>query len=185
MARDLDGEFYDALQHVLGCSGRVVVCGMGKSGHIGRKISATLTCTGTPSLFLHPGEASHGDLGMVTRDDLLLLISKSGETSELVWLLPHFQRLGVPIIAISANRDSAVAHAATVVLDISLERELCPHNLVPTTSAVCTLAMGDALAIAAMKERGFSAADIARVHPGAPTGAPSNRGGGNGRGELS
>ncbi|RLB53484.1 MAG: hypothetical protein DRI90_21110 [Deltaproteobacteria bacterium] len=184
MAQRLDGSFYDALELVLGCSGRVVVCGMGKSGHIGRKISATLTCTGTPSLFLHPGEASHGDLGMVTRDDILLLISKSGETSELAWLLPHFQRLDVPIIAITANRRSAIARAATTVLDIALERELCPHDLVPTTSAVSTLALGDALAMAAMKRKGFTAADVTRIHPGAPTGAPSSRGGGNGNGQL-
>ncbi len=182
MADQLDDTFTDALQLVLSCAGRVVVCGMGKSGHIGRKIAATLTCTGTPAVFLHPGEASHGDLGIVTRDDVLLLVSKSGETSELVWLLPHFQRLAVPIIVITAGCTSTVARAATVLLDIAHDRELCPHDLVPTTSAVSSLAMGDALAMAAMHQRGFTAEDVTRIHPGAPTGVPSSRGKGNGNG---
>jgi len=185
MADQLDGTFTDALRLIMGCAGRVVVCGMGKSGHIGRKIAATLTCTGTPAYFLHPAEASHGDLGMVTRHDVLLLVSKSGETSELCWLLPHFQRLEVPIIVITAQAGSTVGRAATVVLDIAHGRELCPHDLVPTTSAVASLAMGDALAMAAMDRREFSAADVTRIHPGAPTGTPASRGKGNGNGKPS
>ncbi len=170
MAERVDSGFATAVRIILACKGRVVVCGMGKSGLIGRKTAATLSSTGTPSLFLHPGDAVHGDLGMVTRDDVVILISNSGQTDELVWLLPHFQEVGVPIIAMVGNADSAVGRAAEVVLDISVDRETCPHNLAPTTSALSTLAMGDALAVALIRSRRFTPDDFARFHPGGTLG---------------
>lgn len=165
MANRLDFRFCRALELILGCRGRVVVCGLGKSGLIGRKIAATFSCSGTPSYFLHAGEAFHGDLGMVTPADVLVLISNSGSTEELVALLPHFKQLAVPIIAMVGNTRSRVARAADVVLDVSVDRETCPHNLVPTTSTLSTLAIGDALAVAVMSERSFTANDFARFHP--------------------
>lgn len=170
MAARLDESFIAALRTVLSCKGRVVVCGMGKSGLIGRKTAATLSSTGTPAFFLHPGDATHGDLGMVTADDVLLLISNSGQTDEVVRLLPHFQELGVPIVALVGRADSPVGRAADVVLDISVDRETCPHNLAPTTSALSTMAMGDALAMAALRARRFTPDDFARLHPGGTLG---------------
>lgn len=170
LATRLDEEFCRALEVILACRGRVVVSGIGKSGLIGRKIAATLACSGTPSFFVHPGEAAHGDLGMVTADDVLVLISNSGETAELVSLLPHFLELGVPIIALVGRGSSSLARAASVILDIAVEHETCPHNLVPTTSALVTLAMGDALAMAAMRVRCFGPQDFGRFHPGGALG---------------
>ncbi len=171
LASRIDDEFCRALGHVLDCAGRVVVSGMGKSGLVGRKIAATLNCSGTPSVFLHPGEAAHGDLGMVTAMDLLIVISNSGETTELVKLLPYFLELGIPIVALVGQRSSSIGRAATVVLDTSVDRETCPHNLVPTTSALVTLAIGDALAMSAMVQRGFTAKDFGRFHPGGALGS--------------
>ena len=150
--------------------GHVVVCGMGKSGLIGRKIAATLASTGTPSLFLHPAEAIHGDLGMVRRGDVVILISNSGETEEIVRLLPAFQRLEARIIAMTASATSSLATAAEITLDISVDREACPLNLAPTTSALNTLVLGDAIAVALMEARGFEEADFARTHPGGALG---------------
>jgi len=170
VASHLDDQFCRALELLLSCRGRVVVSGIGKSGLIGRKIAATLACSGTPSFFVHPGEAAHGDLGMVTPEDVLILVSNSGETSELVQLLPHFLELGVPIIALVGRITSSLARAASVVLDIEVEKETCPHNLVPTTSALVMLALGDALAMAAMRAREFGPNDFGRYHPGGTLG---------------
>lgn len=165
VAQRLDEQFCRALGLILACEGRVVVCGVGKSGIIGRKLAATFSCSGTPSYFLHAGEASHGDLGAVTASDVVVLLSNSGATDELVSLLPHFTELGASIIAIVGDPQSPVARAADAVLDISVGREMCPHNLVVTTSALATLAMGDVLAVVAMEQRGFTPKDFARLHP--------------------
>jgi len=142
-----------------------VVTGMGKSGHIGGKIAATLASTGTPSFFVHPGEASHGDVGMITRDDAVLALSNSGETAEILTILPVIKRLGVPLIAFTGNSDSALARIATVHLDIRVPAEACPLNLAPTASTTAALAVGDALAVALLKARGFTEEDFARSHP--------------------
>ena len=162
----LDAAFARACRTLLGCSGRVIVTGMGKSGHVGGKIAATLASTGTPAFFLHPAEAGHGDLGMITRQDVVLALSNSGETAEILVLLPHLKRLGVPLVALTGKPASTLARAAEIVLDVSVEQEACPHNLAPTTSTTATLAMGDALAVAVLEARGFSAEDFARAHPG-------------------
>jgi len=162
--------FEAAVEMILGTSGHVVVCGMGKSGLIGRKIAATLASTGTPSLFLHPAEAIHGDLGMVRPGDVMILISNSGETEEIVRLLPALQRLDARIIALTAGQTSSMARAAQIILDISVDREACPLNLAPTTSALNTLVIGDAIAVALMEARGFEAADFAMTHPGGALG---------------
>lgn len=151
-------------------TGHVVVCGMGKSGIIGRKISATLASTGTPSLFLHPAEAIHGDLGMVRRGDIVLLISYSGTTEEIVRLLPAFQRLEARLIAMTGNADSIIATSAEISLDISVSREACPLNLAPTTSSLNSLVLGDAIAVALMEARGFQESDFANTHPGGALG---------------
>ncbi len=151
----LDGDFVTACQLVHDCRGRVVVTGMGKSGHIGNKIAATLASTGTPAFFLHPAEASHGDMGMITHDDVVVAISNSGETAELLTILPGIKRLGVPLIAMTGKLQSTLAKAATAVLDVSVPEEACPHNLAPTASTTATLAMGDALAVAVLEARGF------------------------------
>ena len=151
-------------------TGHVVVCGMGKSGIIGRKISATLASTGTPSLFLHPAEAIHGDLGMVRRGDIVLLISYSGTTEEIVRLLPAFQRLEARLIAMTGNADSIIATSAEISLDISVNREACPLNLAPTTSSLNSLVLGDAIAVALMEVRGFQESDFANTHPGGALG---------------
>jgi arabinose-5-phosphate isomerase len=166
----LDRQFVQACSICLDCKARVVVTGMGKSGHIARKIAATLASTGTPAFFLHPAEASHGDLGMITRNDAVLALSNSGETPELVLLLPHLKRLGVPLIAMTGKARSTLAQAATVVLDVSVPEEACPLNLTPTASTTASLAMGDALAVAVLEARGFTRQDFARSHPGGSLG---------------
>ncbi len=166
----LDERFAAACQTCLACEGRVVVTGMGKSGHIARKIAATLASTGTPAFFLHPAEAVHGDLGMITRPDAVLALSNTGETAELVVLVPHLKRLGVPLIVMTGAPSSTLARAATVVLDVSVPEEACPLNLAPTASTTATLAMGDALAVTLLEARGFTAEDFARSHPGGTLG---------------
>ena len=162
--------FADAIARILATPGRVVVMGMGKSGHVGRKIAATLASTGTPAFFVHPAEASHGDLGMVTQGDLVLGISNSGEANELTVLLPVLKRQGVPLIAMTGGLDSSLAKYADVVLDSGVEREACPLNLAPTTSTTAQMALGDALAVALLDARGFRAEDFARSHPGGALG---------------
>ena len=161
----LGTDFARACRICLNCRGRVVVTGMGKSGHIGGKIAATLASTGTPSFFVHPGEASHGDVGMITRDDVVLALSNSGETAEILTILPVIKRLGVPLIAFTGNSESALARIATVHLDIRVPAEACPLNLAPTASTTAALAVGDALAVALLKARGFTEEDFARSHP--------------------
>ena len=162
----IDDAFVAACREMYACRGRVVVTGMGKSGHVGRKIAATLASAGTPSFFLHPGEASHGDLGMITPEDVVLAISNSGDTSEILTILPLIKRLGVPLIGLTGNPDSRIAREANVNIDVSVEQEACPLGLAPTASTTAALAMGDALAIALLEARGFSAEDFARSHPG-------------------
>jgi len=166
----LDGAFAAACRICLGCRGRVIVTGMGKSGHIARKIAATLASTGTPAFFLHPGEASHGDIGMITRGDVLLALSNSGETPEVLALLPPLKRLAIPLIGLTGNAASTLALAADVHLDVGVPQEACPHNLAPTASTTAALVMGDALAVAMLEARGFSADDFARTHPGGSLG---------------
>jgi arabinose-5-phosphate isomerase len=166
----LDAAFAQACELLLACQGRVVVSGMGKSGHVAGKIAATLASTGTPAFFLHPGEAGHGDLGMITRGDVLLALSNSGETAELVALLPQVKRLGVPLIVMTGNADSTLARRADRVLDAGVPLEACPHNLAPTASTTAALALGDALAVALLEARGFSPEDFARAHPGGTLG---------------
>jgi arabinose-5-phosphate isomerase len=162
--------FARACRICLGCHGRVVVTGMGKSGHIAGKIAATLASTGTPAFFLHPAEAGHGDLGMITRADAVLALSNSGETPELVLLLPQLKRLAVPLIVMSGKSDATLARAASVTLDVGVPEEACPLNLAPTASTTAMLAMGDALAVAVLEARGFTRADFARSHPGGALG---------------
>ncbi|HEY1724263.1 MAG TPA: KpsF/GutQ family sugar-phosphate isomerase [Steroidobacteraceae bacterium] len=166
----LDQQFVAACRTCLGCRGRVVVTGMGKSGHIARKIAATLSSTGTPAFFLHPGEASHGDFGMITRGDVLVALSNSGETPEVLALLPPLKRLGIALVAMTGNAASTLAGAADVHLDVGVPQEACPHNLAPTASTTAALVMGDALAVALLEARGFSADDFARIHPGGSLG---------------
>jgi arabinose-5-phosphate isomerase len=161
----LGSDFARACRVCLNCRGRIVVTGMGKSGHIGGKIAATLASTGTPAFFVHPGEASHGDIGMITRDDAVLALSNSGETTEILTILPVIKRLGVPLIAFTGNSDSALARIATVHLDIRVPAEACPLNLAPTASTTAALAVGDALAVALLKARGFTEQDFVRSHP--------------------
>jgi len=162
--------FADAVNKVLDVRGRVVVMGMGKSGHVGRKIAATLASTGTPAMFVHPAEASHGDLGMIKAVDLVLAISNSGESDELAAILPVVKRQGVPLIAITGGKDSMLARHADIVLDSGVEKEACPLNLAPTASTTAQMAMGDALAVALLDARGFGAEDFARSHPGGALG---------------
>ena len=162
----IDDRFAQACRHLLACRGRVVVSGMGKSGHVGGKIAATLASTGTPAFFVHPGEASHGDLGMITSQDVVLALSNSGETDELVNILPLIKRLGVPLITMTGNPRSSLAETADVNLDVSVAREACPLGLAPTSSTTAALVMGDALAVALLEARGFTAEDFARSHPG-------------------
>ncbi len=157
--------FVEACRLILACRGRVVVSGMGKSGHIGRKIAATLASTGTPAFFVHPGEASHGDLGMITPQDVVLALSYSGETDELLLILPVIKRQGIPLIAITGKPDSSLATEADVHLDGSISSEACPLGLAPTTSTTVALVLGDALAIALLEARGFTSDDFARSHP--------------------
>jgi arabinose-5-phosphate isomerase len=162
--------FAQAVVMVLATKGRVVVMGMGKSGHIGRKIAATLASTGTPAMFVHPAEASHGDLGMITTADLVLAISNSGESQEMVAILPVLKRLGAPVIAMTGNPQSTMALHADVWLDTAVDKEACPLNLAPTASTTAQLALGDALAVALLDARGFRAEDFARSHPGGALG---------------
>ena len=166
----LDDGFVRAVNLVLAVQGRVVVMGMGKSGHIGRKIAATLASTGTPAMFVHPGEASHGDLGMIQTVDVVLALSNSGESDELVAILPMLKRQGVPLIALTGGLNSSLARHADLVLDCSVSKEACPLNLAPTASTTAQLAMGDALAVALLDARGFKPEDFARSHPGGALG---------------
>lgn len=166
----LDGDFQHACELMSQCKGRIIVTGMGKSGHIGRKIAATLASTGTPSFFVHPGEASHGDLGMFTPDDVVLALSNSGETSEIVTILPLFKRINIPLISMTAKPDSNLSRAADANLHIGVEKEACPLNLAPTSSTTTQLVLGDALAIALLEAKGFSEEDFAFSHPGGSLG---------------
>ncbi len=170
MKSRIGAEFEKACQLILDCKGRVIVTGMGKSGHIGCKIAATLASTGTPSFFVHPGEASHGDLGMITPSDLVIALSNSGSTAEVVTLLPLIKRMGVPLISMTGDQNSPLAQAADARLDVSVEHEACPLDLAPTSSTTVTLVMGDALAIALLEARGFTAEDFAFSHPGGALG---------------
>ena len=166
----IGNEFTEACKLIINCSGRVIVTGMGKSGHIGRKIAATFASTGTPAFFVHPGEASHGDIGMITKKDVVLALSNSGTTAEVVTLLPQIKRLGVPLICMTGDQISTLARAAEVHLDVKVNSEACPLGLAPTTSTTVTLVMGDALAIALLEARGFTAEDFAFSHPGGALG---------------
>ena len=162
----IDTSFLDALSLILNCHGRVIVTGIGKSGHIGHKIAATLASTGTPAFFVHPAEASHGDLGMITADDVLIALSNSGESNELLNILPHVKRRGAKIIAMTGNPQSSLAQDADVHLNSAVAQEACPLNLAPTASTTAALAFGDALAVALLDARGFGAEDFALSHPG-------------------
>lgn len=166
LATRIDQHFEDACNLLLNCKGRIIVTGMGKSGHIGNKIAATLSSTGSPAFFMHPAEASHGDFGMITSQDVVLALSNSGTTPEVVILLPLIKRLDVPLISLTGNPESILARTATVNLDVSIQQEACPLGLAPTTSTTVALVMGDALAISLLQARGFSADDFALSHPG-------------------
>jgi len=166
----LDTGFADAVQLILDCSGRVVVSGMGKSGHVGGKIAATLASTGTPAFFMHPGEASHGDLGMIAPNDVVLALSNSGESNEIVCIVPLIKRRGAKLIAMTGNPSSTLAREADAHLNAAVDKEACPLNLAPTASTTAALALGDALAVALLDARGFSADDFARTHPGGSLG---------------
>jgi len=170
LAQRLDGQFTAVVERILSLAGRVVVMGMGKSGHVARKVAATLASTGTPAFFVHPAEASHGDLGMLTQADLLLALSNSGETEELTALLPTIKRQGIALAAMTGNARSTLARHADWVLDSRVAREACPLNLAPTASTTAQMALGDALALALLTARGFVAADFARSHPGGALG---------------
>jgi arabinose-5-phosphate isomerase len=170
LKRHLGASFARVVEMMLGVQGRVVVMGMGKSGHVGRKIAATLSSTGTPAMFVHPAEASHGDLGMIKKVDLVLAISNSGESEELTAILPVLKRMGAPLVAMSGQASSTLGRHADVFLDCSVEKEACPLNLAPTASTTAQLAMGDALAVALLDARGFKADDFARSHPGGALG---------------
>ncbi|HIM54143.1 MAG TPA: KpsF/GutQ family sugar-phosphate isomerase [Gammaproteobacteria bacterium] len=165
LANKLDQSFVDACQLIQNCTGKVVLIGMGKSGHIGNKIAATFASTGTPAFSVHPGEAGHGDLGMITEGDAVIAISYSGESDEIMTLVPVIQRLGVSIIGMTGNANSSIGEACDVHLDVSVEKEACPHNLAPTSSTTVALAMGDALAVSLLTDKGFSPDDFARSHP--------------------
>ena len=170
LAKRLAEPFVNAVQLILHCRGRVVVSGIGKSGHVARKLAATLASTGTPAFFVHSAEAGHGDLGMITPDDVVVMLSNSGETDELVLLLPHLKRQGAAIIALTGNEQSSLAQGADVHLDAAVDTEACPLGLAPTASTTAALALGDALALALLDARGFSTEDFARSHPGGALG---------------
>jgi len=170
LTRHIDDNFAHACELILACKGKVVVIGMGKSGHIGGKIAATLASTGTPAFFIHPGEASHGDLGMITKSDVAIALSNSGETGEVLSILPIIKRLGVPLISISGNPSSTLATLSDAAIDASIEKEACPLGLAPTSSTTAALVMGDALAIALLEARGFTENDFALSHPGGSLG---------------
>lgn len=170
LAQRLDADFQRAIELILQCRGRVVVSGMGKSSHIGHKMAATFASTGTPAFFMHPAEASHGDLGMITAQDTVIALSNSGESEELLVILPLLKRMGAKLIAMTGNPDSTLAREADACLDAHVAQEACPLGLAPTASTTATLALGDALAVALLDARGFSAADFARSHPGGALG---------------
>ncbi|ATI02781.1 MULTISPECIES: KpsF/GutQ family sugar-phosphate isomerase [Cycloclasticus] len=170
LAGHIDEHFIDACELMLKCDGKVVVIGMGKSGHIGNKIAATLASTGTPAFFIHPGEASHGDLGMITKNDVALALSNSGETGEVLTILPILKRLGIPLISITGNPSSTLASLSDAPINASVAKEACPLGLAPTSSTTAALVMGDALAIALLEARGFTEADFALSHPGGSLG---------------
>jgi arabinose-5-phosphate isomerase len=170
LEKKIDEQFKKAVELILKCKGRVIVTGMGKSGIIGKKIAATLTSTGTPAFFLHPTEGTHGDVGMVRKNDVVIAISKSGGTDEVYQLIPLFKRVGVPIITFTGTPKSPLAEKSDVVIDVSVDEEACPYNLIPTSSTTATLVMGDALAIALLEERHFSSEDFALLHPGGQLG---------------
>ncbi|CAB9540806.1 D-arabinose-5-phosphate isomerase (EC 5.3.1.13) [uncultured Gammaproteobacteria bacterium] len=165
LADKLDQSFIDACTLIQNCTGKVVLIGMGKSGHISNKIAATFASTGTPAFAIHPGEAGHGDLGMIEQNDITICISYSGESDEIMTLIPVIKRLGVAIIAMTGNKNSAIGKISDVHLDVSVEKEACPHNLAPTSSTTVALTMGDALAVSLLNEKGFSPDDFARSHP--------------------
>jgi arabinose-5-phosphate isomerase len=166
----INGNFVAACEFMLNCKGRIVVTGMGKSGHIGNKIAATLASTGSPAFFVHPGEASHGDLGMITAADVVLALSNSGETNEIITILPLIKRMGAPLVSMTGNPSSTLVREADVNLDVSVAKEACPLDLAPTASTTAALVMGDALAIALLEARGFTAKDFALSHPGGSLG---------------
>lgn len=166
----IDENFAAACELLLNCKGRIVVTGMGKSGHIGGKIAATLASTGSPAFFVHPGEASHGDLGMITKNDIVIALSNSGYTAEIATIIPILKRFGVPLISMTGDKDSTLATAADINLDVSVSKEACPHDLAPTSSTTVALVMGDALAVALLQARGFTAEDFALSHPGGSLG---------------
>lgn len=166
LTKQIDSQFAYACQLILACKGRVVVIGMGKSGHIAGKIAATLASTGTPAFFVHPGEASHGDLGMITRQDVVLALSNSGETEEILTILPLIKRLGAPLIAMTGNPSSTLAKFADAHINVAVEHEACPLGLAPTSSTTAALVMGDALAVSLLKTKGFTRDDFALSHPG-------------------
>ncbi len=170
LADRIDEQFQNAMSIILGCNGRVVVTGMGKSGHIARKIAATLASTGTPAFFLHPGEASHGDLGMITQHDVVIALSNSGESAEVITILPLIKRRGARLIGMSGNPSSTLARESDAHLNAAVDKEACPHNLAPTASTTAALALGDALAVALLDARGFTPEDFARTHPGGSLG---------------
>lgn len=161
----INASFNRACDAILNCQGRAIVIGMGKSGHIANKVAATLASTGSPAFFVHPGEASHGDLGMITNNDVVIMISGSGNTDEILLIIPLIKKLGIPLIAMTGNQHSSLAQAADIHLDTSVDKEACPHNLAPTASTTAALVMGDALAIALLQARGFSRQDFASTHP--------------------
>jgi arabinose-5-phosphate isomerase len=166
ISRNLNESFAEACRTILECKGRVIVIGIGKSGHVGRKIAATLASTGSPAFFVHPAEAMHGDLGMITKDDVAILLSKSGEAHEIISFLPLLKRLGIKLINITGNLNSTLAKLSDINLDASVDREACSLNLAPTASTTATMALGDALAISVLQARGFTEEDFARSHPG-------------------
>ncbi|QEL56049.1 KpsF/GutQ family sugar-phosphate isomerase [Chromobacterium paludis] len=170
LAERLNGDFLDAVEAILACRGRVIVTGMGKSGHVARKIAATLASTGTPAFFVHPAEAAHGDLGMITADDVVIALSNSGESGEVVALLPALKLKGSKLIAMTGRAESTLSHEADILLHTHVEREACPLNLAPTTSTTAQIALGDALAVTLMEVRGFSQSDFALSHPGGSLG---------------
>lgn len=166
----IDESFSQACELLLNCKGRIVVTGMGKSGHIGGKIAATLASTGSPAFFVHPGEASHGDLGMITKNDVVIALSNSGNTVEIATIIPILKRFGVPLISMTGDKSSTLSTAANINLDVSVSKEACPHDLAPTSSTTVALVMGDALAVALLQARGFTAEDFALSHPGGSLG---------------
>ncbi len=170
LKKQLDGDFDKACELILGCAGRLIVVGIGKSGHIGNKIAATFASTGTPAFFVHPSEASHGDLGMITAKDIVLAISNSGETPEILTILPIIKRMGVELISLCGKPSSSIAQHSDAVLNCAVSKEACPLNLAPTTSTTATLALGDALAMAVLENRAFNENDFARSHPGGALG---------------